>query len=79
MYLANINEDKNIANVNYIYENNAIYFAERIDLNNISDKVVHECIHYVQDVRNEKGKQMCIRDSHLTIKCYLVPSDYPQH
>ena len=56
MYLANINEDKNIANVNYIYENNAIYFAERIDLNNISDKVVHECIHYLQDVRNEKGK-----------------------
>ncbi len=56
MYLANINEDKNISNVNYIYENNAIYFAERIDLNNISDKVVHECIHYLQDVRNEKGK-----------------------
>ena len=56
MYLANINEDKNISNVNYIYENNAIYFAERIDLNNISDKVVHECIHYLQDKKKKKGK-----------------------
>lgn len=56
MYLANINENKSISNVNYIYENNAIYFDERIDFNNISDKIVHECIHYLQDTRTEKGK-----------------------
>lgn len=56
MYFAQINEEKSISNVNYVYENNSIYFDERIDLNNISDKIVHECIHYLQDVRNEKGK-----------------------
>ncbi len=56
MYFANINKGKSLSDVNYIYENNSIYFDEKIDLNNISDKVIHECIHYLQDVRNEKGK-----------------------
>ena len=56
MYFANINESKSISNVNYIYENRSIYFDEKINLDNISDKIIHECIHYIQDIRNEKGK-----------------------
>ena len=56
MYFANINENKNISNVNYIYENKSIYFDERVNLDNINDKIIHECIHYLQDIRNEKGK-----------------------
>ena len=56
MYFANTDKTKSLSNVNYIYENSAIYFDEKIDLNNISDKIMHECIHYLQDIRNKKGK-----------------------
>lgn len=56
MYLANVAENSNISNINYIYDNNSIYFDAKADLTNINDKIVHECIHYLQDIRNEKGK-----------------------
>lgn len=56
MYLADINQGSSISNVNYIYENSSIYFDTKVNLNKIDDKVVHECIHYLQDNRNEKGK-----------------------
>ena len=56
MYLANVAENSNISNINYVYDNNSIYFDVKADLTNINDKIVHECIHYLQDIRNEKGK-----------------------
>ena len=56
MYFADINQENSISDVNYIYENNSIYFSTKIELNQINDKVVHECIHYLQDTRTEKGK-----------------------
>ncbi len=56
MYLANVTENSNISNINYVYDNNSIYFDAKADLTNINDKIVHECIHYLQDIRNEKGK-----------------------
>lgn len=53
MFYANIK--KNISDVNYIYENGKIYFSENINLENITDTIIHEIIHYIQDYR-KKGK-----------------------
>ena len=54
MFYAKI--QKNISNVNYIYENSKIYFAEDINLNQITDTIIHEFIHYLQDLRKRNGK-----------------------
>lgn len=54
MYTAKIT--KPISKVNYIYENNSIYFDESLDLNKVNEHMIHECIHYLQDRRNTKGK-----------------------
>ena len=56
MYFANVDISKSISNVNYVYENNSIYFAQNAGIEIISDKIIHECIHYLQDIRTEKGK-----------------------
>lgn len=53
MYAAKIT--KPISRVNYIYEDNSIYFDEELNLNNLSDQMIHECIHYLQDYRNIRG------------------------
>lgn len=54
MFYAKI--QKNISNVNYIYENSKIYFSEDINLNQITDTIIHEFIHYLQDLRKRNGK-----------------------
>ncbi len=41
--------------VNYIYQNNAIYFSEEIKENQIDELILHECIHFLQDARNIDG------------------------
>lgn len=48
--------DKKISNVNYIYNNNTIYFSQDMNLDVISDTVIHEVIHYLQDYRKKNGK-----------------------
>lgn len=54
MYVAKVT--KPISKVNYIYEDNSIYFDKSIDLNKVNEQMIHECIHYLQDVRTTKGK-----------------------
>ncbi len=54
MYLAKVT--KPISKVNYIYENNSIYFDENINLNKLNEQIIHECVHYLQDFRNIKKK-----------------------
>lgn len=54
MYLARVT--KPISKVNYIYEDNSIYFSEELDLSKLNEQIIHECIHYLQDYRNIKGK-----------------------
>lgn len=56
MYFANIKNDTNISKVNYVYENNSIYFSNSINFNKIDDVIIHECIHYLQDNRTDNGK-----------------------
>ena len=53
MYVAKVT--KPISRVNYIYEDNSIYFDEELNLNKLSDQMIHECIHYLQDYRNMRG------------------------
>lgn len=54
MYVAKI--VKPISRVNYIHEDNSIYFDEEINLNKVNEQMIHECIHYLQDNRNIKGQ-----------------------
>lgn len=54
MYLAKVT--KPISKVNYIYEDNSIYFDEQIKLDKINEQMIHECIHYLQDCRDTNGK-----------------------
>ncbi len=39
----------------YFYKNNSIYFDCNLDVNNLTDVAVHECIHYLQEKRDQKG------------------------
>ena len=54
MFYAKI--DENLPKINYIYENHTIYFDEDIDINKLTDSMVHEIIHYIQDIRKKKDK-----------------------
>ena len=55
MYVAKIT--KHISKVDYIYEDNSIYFDEEMNLSKINEQMLHECIHYLQDNRDIKKKQ----------------------
>ena len=48
--------EKNLPKVNYFYENHKIYFNESIDINKTNDAMIHEIIHFLQDVRKKNGK-----------------------
>ena len=53
MYRAIINPKLN--KVNYFYKNKSLYFEETLGLEEIDENIIHECIHYLQDVRkNDK-------------------------
>ena len=54
MFYAKI--DENLPKINYIYENHTIYFDEDIDINKLTDSIIHEIIHYIQDIRKKKDK-----------------------
>lgn len=54
MYIAKIPENSSIAR--YSYKTNSIYLADTLDLNNIDTLVIHECIHSIQEIRNNRGK-----------------------
>ncbi len=53
MYLAQF-EDNSAAK--YYYKNNSMYFKENIDFENIETPALHECLHFIQAVRNKRGK-----------------------
>ena len=54
MYIAKM--PKGLSNAKYYYKNTSIYFHEEIDLNDIDIYAIHECLHYLQEKKNEKGK-----------------------
>ena len=43
-----------MSEANYFYKNTSIYFNEKIDIADIEEFAVHECIHYIQEIKDKK-------------------------
>lgn len=44
-----------MAEANYFYKNSSIYFNEHIQNEDLEEFAVHECIHYLQEVKDKKN------------------------
>lgn len=53
MYIAKM--PHTMACAKYYYRNSSIYFSEDIDFSNIDSYATHECIHYLQELRDTKN------------------------
>lgn len=53
MYIAKMPEG--MAEANYFYKNSSIYFNEHISYDKLEDFAIHECIHYIQEVKDNKN------------------------
>lgn len=53
MYKAKMIEG--MAEANYFYKNTSIYFNVNIDDNDLEEFAIHECIHYLQEKKDEKN------------------------
>lgn len=53
MYKANMPDG--MAEANYFYKNSSIYFNEHIQDEDLEEFAVHECIHYIQEVKDKKN------------------------
>ena len=54
MYLAEMPND--MAMAKYFYKNNSIYFSKDMDLTDLHSLALHECLHFIQEVKNKQGK-----------------------
>ena len=54
MYIAEMPND--MAMAKYFYKNNYIYFSKDMDLSDLNTLAVHECLHFIQEVKNKHGK-----------------------
>lgn len=54
MYIAKMPAGMSCAK--YYYKNSSIYFSDDIDFSNIDSYATHECIHYLQELRDTKNK-----------------------
>ena len=53
MYRASMPEG--MAEANYFYKNTSIYFNEKIAYEDLEEFAIHECIHYIQEVKDKKN------------------------
>lgn len=53
MYIAKM--PNTMAQAKYYYKNASIYFNDEIDFSNIDSYAMHECIHYLQELRDKKN------------------------
>ena len=53
MYFAKMPEG--MAEANYFYKNESIYFNEHIPEEDIEEFAIHECIHHIQEVKDKKN------------------------
>lgn len=44
-----------MAEANYFYKNTSIYFNEKIAFEDLEEFAIHECIHYIQEVKDKKN------------------------
>lgn len=54
MYRAKMLEG--MAEANYFYKNTSIYFNELIEYEDLSEFAIHECIHYLQEIKDDNNK-----------------------
>lgn len=54
MYIAEMPND--MAMAKYFYKNNSIYFSKNMNLDDLNTLSIHECIHFMQEVKNTHGK-----------------------
>lgn len=53
MYYAQMPEDSSVAK--YFYKNQSIYFNDKFSIDEIEEFATHECIHYLQEIKDEKN------------------------
>ena len=46
----------NLPKINYLYNNQKIYFDEKVNINIVTASMIHEIIHFMQDIRKKKNK-----------------------
>lgn len=56
MYIAKM--PVGLSSAKYYYKNSSIYFNENIDFSNIDTYAMHECIHYLQEFKDNKNNLM---------------------
>lgn len=54
MYIADMPNDSDIAK--YFYKNNSIYFSKKMNFNDLSTLALHECLHFMQELKDKHGK-----------------------
>lgn len=54
MYIADFPND--MAMAKYFYKNNSIYFSKNINFNNLHTLALHECLHFMQELKNKHGR-----------------------
>jgi len=54
MYIAEMPKD--MAMAKYFYKNNSIYFSKNMNLDDLNTLAVHECLHFMQELKNSRGK-----------------------
>lgn len=45
-----------MAEANYFYKNSSIYFNNKIDFTDLEEFAIHECIHHLQEIKNNRNK-----------------------
>lgn len=45
-----------MAEANYFYKNSSIYFNNQIDIQDLEDFAIHECIHHLQEIKDKNNK-----------------------
>ena len=53
MYIAKMPEG--MAEANYFYKNSSIYFNEHISDDDLEEFAIHECIHYLQEIKDKRN------------------------
>ena len=53
MYMAKMPEG--MAEANYFYKNTSIYFNEKIDIKDVEEFAIHECIHFIQEIKDKRN------------------------
>ena len=54
MFVAEMPND--MAMAKYFYKNNSIYFSKNINFNDLHTLALHECLHFIQELKDKRGK-----------------------